>query len=109
MENSPAQNPSEPKKTSQVSQSSTAETAVVVLSLLYFWPLGLLLMWLMVKNWTQKSKWIITIGLLIPIVFAFIAIFAIIALTAANPAAQLERAENYRNSLTVTPTMMFNQ
>ncbi len=62
-------------------------TIVVILALIFFYPLGVILMWFLTK-WPRWAKIVITLLLVIPI----IAVFLSISLIAVNPARQFAQA-----------------
>lgn len=86
----------------EVSQNNDAIWVVFALQLL--WPLGVILMWLWMKNWPKWGKILLTLYPLILVVFS---LFIMIVLSSIyNPIQQLENAKTeYYQSVSVTPSL----
>lgn len=88
-ENSTISNPS---KNVYPNESTTlGKTIITILALIFFYPIGLLLMW----GWSKWPKWLkilITLPILILIIIAILGILASILLVAINPKSQIEKA-----------------
>lgn len=71
----------------QANSSLDTKSIVTILLLLFFFPLGVILMWFLTK-WPVWLKLIITI----PVTLAIIGILAVAILAAVNPKAQIQKA-----------------
>lgn len=64
------------------------KTLITVLLLIFFFPLGFILMWF----WTKWPKWV-KIVISLPTILIILGVISSIILIALNPASQLEKAE----------------
>lgn len=71
-------------------ETSVGITVLVILGLLFMYPLGLILMWVLMKRWPTWVKVILTL----PIALLPLVILLAITLIAINPSKQFEQANN---------------
>lgn len=77
----------------------TSHTVVTIIFLLFFPLIGIILMWVWTK-WSKVPKWIITILFILGQILTLIILPPLILaiLSTANPAAQIERAQNVKEA-----------
>lgn len=78
--------PTPPDQVAQpTSPDHNTKTIIVVVMLLFFYPIGIVLMWLWMKDWPKWVKIVLTLMFALPIIAVF-GIIASIILVATNPA-----------------------
>lgn len=68
--------------------SDDTKLIIVALLLMFFYPLGVILMWTW-TSWPKWAKWILTI----PVVFAILSVGAALLLIKIDPAKQIQKAQ----------------
>jgi type IV pilus assembly protein PilA len=79
--------------------SNNTKAIIVILLLLFFYPIGIIFMWVWMKRWSKWLKIILTLGLLI---IPLIAVILAIVLVAINPSRQLSASIQVQRQSDVT-------
>lgn len=72
---------------------------VVILLLVFVYPIGIIFMWKWMKSWPKWLKWLLTLFLFLPIVLIVVSLIILITL---NPSQQLAKAQNVQRQNDLT-------
>jgi hypothetical protein len=95
----PTTPPANPEVPDPKRNSLDSNTIIVIFLLLFFYPVGVILMWLLMKHWQTWVKVLITLLFILPIV---IGVLLALFLTALDPKSALEESRQAQTEMSET-------